>query len=436
MNILNQKVISHGTSLVKLDKRISELESKFSLFNSRVQEESNNRMELAKSQQINFSANSFQIQTLKEKIDQISKSTNDILSQFKLTMTKDISERTSQLQNIILEKSTIFDTLDKKAQNTQFMNRSFENNLKNKLNTIETDILSSIKKISNDVGENSVKIDFLEKKQTDNFNLVNNEISKINKKITQFQNEFNILNQFKDNSNENSVGMANDIFHQQEVINEFNTKIKDQMNNFELYTQKNNKIINDEINSLIQWKEEIYKNIETINEKTVKELNQFIDDMKKEIANNKDEISLIENHVNEEQKNFGNFIQEKIGTYEININKNLEYTNEDIKTLKKDVEMIKNKFEDFKEKTFEAVNDVEKFQNKKYDDLFRILSSNNLIKNNFRYNNQIGKDNSKINDSIINNSNRNNNNLELNEKYNKNIIINEQNYNIGLSRDN
>ena len=114
----------------------------------------------------------------------------------------------------------------------------------------------------------------------------------------------------------------------------------------------------------------------------------------------------------------------------------MEYTNEDIKTLKKDVEMIKNKFEDFKEKTFEAVNDVEKFQNKKYDDLFRILSSNNLIKNNFRYNNQIGKDNSKINDSIINNSNRNNNNLELNEKYNKNIIINEQNYNIGLSRDN
>ena len=436
MNILNQKVISHGTSLVKLEKRISELESKFSLFNSRVQEESNNRMELAKSQQINFSANSFQIQTLKEKIDQISKSTNDILSQFKLTMTKDISERTSQLQNIILEKSTIFDTMDKKAQNTQFMNRSFENNLKNKLNTIETDILSSIKKISNDVGENSVKIDFLEKKQTDNFNLVNNEISKINKRITQFQNEFNILNQFKDNSNENFVGMANDIFHQQEVINEFNTKIKDQMNNFELYTQKNNKIINDEINSLIQWKEEIYKNIETINEKTVKELNQFIDDMKKEIANNKDEISLIENHVNEEQKNFGNFIQEKIGSYEININKNLEYTNEDIKTLKKDVEMIKNKFEDFKEKTFEAVNDVEKFQNKKYDDLFRILSSNNLIKNNFRYNNQIGKDNSKINDSIINNSNRNNNNLELNEKYNKNIIINEQNYNIGLSRDN
>ena len=146
MNILNQKVISHGTSLVKLEKRISELESKFSLFNSRVQEESNNRMELAKSQQINFSANSFQIQTLKEKIDQISKSTNDILSQFKLTMTKDISERTSQLQNIILEKSTIFDTMDKKAQNTQFMNRSFENNLKNKLNTIETDILSSIKK--------------------------------------------------------------------------------------------------------------------------------------------------------------------------------------------------------------------------------------------------------------------------------------------------
>ena len=69
------------------------------------------------------------------------------------------------------------------------------------------------------------------------------------------------------------------------------------------------------------------------------------------------------------------------------------------------------------------MNDIEKYQNKKYDDLFRILSGNNLIKSNFRYNNKI-------------NNNTENNNIQLNEKNNNNIIIQEQNYNIGLSRDN
>jgi len=100
----------------------------------------------------------------------------------------------------------------------------------------------------------------------------------------------------------------------------------------------------------------------------------------------------------------------------------LEYCGEDIKGLRKDVDLLKINLNDFKEKTFEAVNDVEKYQNKKYDDLFRILSGNNLIKSNFRYNNKI--------------NNESNDNLELNEKKNNNIVIQEQNYNIGLSRDN
>ena len=97
-------------------------------------------------------------------------------------------------------------------------------------------------------------------------------------------------------------------------------------------------------------------------------------------------------------------------------------SDEDIKSLRKDLDLLKTNLNDFKEKTFEAVNDVEKYQNKKYDDLFRILSGNNLIKSNFRYNNKI---NSESND-----------NLELNERNNNNIVIQEQNYNIGLSRDN
>lgn len=294
--------------------------------------------------------------------------------------------------------------------------------MQSKLNTLENDILSTIKNISEDLRQNSAKIDFLEKKQNDNFNETKNQIMDINNKLLQFQNEFNALNKFKDNSNENFAGMANDIFHHQEMLDSFNEKIREQLNNFESISEKNNIAMNSEITKIIKMKEEIYKNIEIINSKTINEINKFIEDINSELKNNKNEISMLEKHITEEQKNFGNFIQEKMNNYEKSINKNLEYTDEDIKIMKKDIEMIKTNLNDFKEKTFEAVNDVEKFQNKKYDNLFRILSANNLIKSNFLYNNKINYNG--------------NENLEINEKNNNNIVIQEQNYNIGLSRDN
>ena len=411
MNKLSKKISSTSELINKLEQRISILESGFDLFTKRIQEESNSRLELAKSNQINYSANSFQIQALKEKIELISKSTNEALSQFQFNLTKDFSERTSHLQNVIIEKSTIFDTLDKKAQNTQ--------ELLFKL----ADIENYIKKIKEDIAQNTVKIEFLEKKQNDNYNTIKEQIMDINKNIMQFQNEFNIINKFKNNANENFAGMANDIFHQQETLEEFNNKIIEQMNNYELNSEKNNQKINEEINILKTWKDDIYKNIEIINEKTINEINKFIEDISNDINNNKNEISMMEKHITEEQNNFGNFIQEKMDNYENSINKNLTYCDEDIKLLRKDVDTLKINLNDFKEKTFDAVNDVEKFQNKKYDDLFRILSGNNLIKSNFRYNNN------KLN-------NNPNEKLELSEKNNNNIVIQQQNYNIGLSRDN
>ena len=411
MNKLSKKISSTSELINKLEQRISILESGFDLFTKRIQEESNSRLELAKSNQINYSANSFQIQALKEKIELISKSTNEALSQFQFNLTKDFSERTSHLQNVIMEKSTIFDTFDKKAQNTQ--------ELLFKL----ADIENYIKKIKEDIAQNTVKIEFLEKKQNDNYNTIKEQIMDINKNIMQFQNEFNIINKFKNNANENFAGMANDIFHQQETLEEFNNKIIEQMNNFELNSEKNNQKINEEINILKTWKDDIYKNIEIINEKTINEINKFIEDISNDINNNKNEISMMEKHITEEQNNFGNFIQEKMDNYENSINKNLTYCDEDIKLLRKDVDTLKINLNDFKEKTFDAVNDVEKFQNKKYDDLFRILSGNNSIKSNFRYNNN------KLN-------NNPNEKLELSEKNNNNIVIQQQNYNIGLSRDN
>ena len=421
MNILSKKLSTANALISKLDQRISSLESKYDIITKKIQEESNNRLELAKSSQKNYSNNSIQnkeIKEIKEKMEFLSKTTNEALSQIKKDITKDLGERTTQFQKIIQEKSNLFDTLDKKTKNAE--------NMQSKLNLVENDILSIIKKISDELDQNSVKINFLEKRQNENFNSTNEQIMDINKKIMQFQNEYNSINKFKENTNENFTAMANDIIHQQELIKEFVSKISERIGNFELDYEKNYSKLNEEINNLIQFKEEIYNNIEMVNAKTINEINKFIEDINNEIKNNKNEILLIEKHVTEEQNNFGNFIQEKMGNYETSINKNLEYCDEDIKTIKKDIDSLKANLDDFKEKTFEAVNDIEKYQNKKYDDLFRILSGNNLIKSNFRYNNKI---NSSVNETKKDN-------LQLNEKNNNNIIIQEQNYNIGLSRDN
>jgi len=423
MSKLSQQIPYNNITLSNLEKRISELENGFYYFNKKMQmqDESNNHFDFAKSQQIGNSDNSFQIQNLNEKIDLIAKSTNDILAQFKQNITKDFSERASELKNLIEEKTMRIDTYDKKTQDNQFLHKSFENNLQSKLSTIETEIISSIKSITEDLNTNSAKIDFIEKKQIEYNNLIKEQISSINKKIINFQNEFNILNQFKDNSNENFAGMASDIMQQQEIINNFTSKILEKMNNFELNTEKNSKAIDDEIKNLIKWKDDIYKNIEMINDKTISEINKFCDDVNKDLKNNQNEINLMEKHITDEQKNFAKFLQEKNDDFERNINKNVGYASEDIKLLQKDMNNLQKNLEDFKDKTFEVVNDVEKYQNKKYDDLFRIMITNNLVMPNFKYNNKIVKSNSP---PILDNQN------------NSNIIIKESNYNIGLSRDN
>lgn len=423
MSKLSQQIPYNNITLSNLEKRISELENGFYYFNKKMQmqDESNNHFDFAKSQQIGNSDNSFQIQNLNEKIDLIAKSTNDILAQFKQNITKDFSERASELKNLIEEKTMRIDTYDKKTQDNQFLHKSFENNLQSKLSTIETEIISSIKSITEDLNTNSAKIDFIEKKQIEYNNLIKEQISSINKKIINFQNEFNILNQFKDNSNENFAGMASDIMQQQEIINNFTSEILEKMNNFELNTEKNSKTIDDEIKNLIKWKDDIYKNIEMINDKTISEINKFCDDVNKDLKNNQNEINLMEKHITDEQKNFAKFLQEKNDDFERNINKNVGYASEDIKLLQKDMNNLQKNLEDFKDKTFEVVNDVEKYQNKKYDDLFRIMITNNLVMPNFKYNNKIVKSNSP---PILDNQN------------NSNIIIKESNYNIGLSRDN
>ena len=142
MKKLSQQIPSNNITISNLEKRISELENGFYYFNKKMQDESNIRFDFAKSQQIGNSDNSLQIQNLNEKIDLIVKSTNDILAQFKQNITKDFTERTSELKNLIEEKTMRIDTFDKKAQDNQFFHKSFENNLQSKLSTIETEIIS------------------------------------------------------------------------------------------------------------------------------------------------------------------------------------------------------------------------------------------------------------------------------------------------------
>ena len=62
------------------------------------------------------------------------------------------------------------------------------------------------------------------------------------------------------------------IFIREHDINNFTNKLSESLNNFELISAKNNKIIDDEIKSLIKWKEDIHKNIEMINDKTISEI--------------------------------------------------------------------------------------------------------------------------------------------------------------------
>ena len=388
MNALNQKIETTRNEVSTLSERLSILENRTKYLQNQLEEESTKRRQLETIQSKFSSINNNELSILKGKIDNVNQLMDDALSKFKIQIENNIKSKTAPLQNLLEQKNNIIidSASNRFLSENPFTQKIFEDNIKSKLSSLESDLLSTIKDLKQELNTNSAKIDFIEKNNTNNNLLFKEQINNLNNQMLIFQNKFVLLDEFTNNSNENFSGMANDIIQQQELINNFTNKLNFEISKCQNDIKDNEKILKNEIESLNSTKENLYGSIEKINSTAIDEISKFSEHISKDLKNYQNELEKFEQHIVNEQKNFTKFIQDKLGDHEMDVSKNLEYSFYDMKEMKKNLGNMQNNFEDFKDKIYVCINEIEEFQNKNYQNILRIFIKNNLIPPNFNYN--------------------------------------------------
>ena len=207
------------------------------------------------------------------------------------------------------------------------------------------------------------------------------DILNLNKELLELKNEINSLKSFKENSNNNFRNIQSDILNQEEIITNFTNKVsvmiseyEGKLNQFDIYFKKQNESLNSMKEDLINH----IKSSDNMISNKLSELNELIENYNNNQIN---EINNFEKHILDEEEKFNVFIQDKLNQEKENIQKMLYYSGEEINNLKNKSEQLEKNQDFIKNQFFNNLNEAEEFLTKKYEGLFRMLSSQNLIPN-------------------------------------------------------
>ena len=381
MNSVIKKVTNQDSDIKKLEKRIKDLENLTTNLSILFDEEKTKRKEFEENALIKQTGNYQQIENLKNAIDELSNLLNQSIEDIKLKTNNILDDRSNKLQNMIDKKMKLFDIYDKKTAENEFNHKNFEDNINLKFFNLKNEVESTFKNFREELNTNATRLDFFEKKLFDNLNTMKEEINNLNKDVLEIKNELNSLKLFKDNSNNNFKIIKSDMINQEEIITNFTNKVSlminefdNKLNQFDIYFKKQNESLN-------SMKEDLISHITSSDNKLANKLNDLNDII--ENYNNKqiNEINNFEKHILDEEEKFNLFIQDKLNLESENCKKMLYFSREEIHNLKNKCEKLEKNQDNIKNQFFNNLNEAEEFLTKKYEGLFRMLSGKNLIPN-------------------------------------------------------
>lgn len=411
---LKRKLETTNLTITKLDKRIKDLEILTTKVNERLNDESLKRMELQNIQLSSSEGNNFQIKTIKESIEQLATLLNNSFIEFKNSITQEFKDKTTNLQQIIEQKSNLIDDVIKSNSEYETVQKNLSEEIKTKLLNIENELNSSLKLFKEEISEKSNKIKDFEKIINDDHIFLEEQIGNINKQFSLIDKESNINKSFKTTINKKLADVETNLRNQKDNIYKLKNNYDTHLINYEEKINNVYTILRNESDNMRNIQDDIFRHFELIDNKTMSKLKELSDYFNNEIKMQQKEIENFEKHVLDEHTHFSNFFQEKMENFEENVNKNVSYSDGDIKQIKIMINKIKDEYDDLKQKMNDNINELNKFHNKKNDTLLKVLMSNNLIPPDFDYNSFCAwKGNTYIIDEIES-SKRNNFNINSN----------------------
>ena len=383
---LKRKLETTNLTIIKLDKRIKDLETLSTRVTERLNDESLKRMELQNNQLSSSEGNNFQIKTLKESIEQLATILNNSFNEFKLSITQELNDKTSNLQKIIEEKVITIDNAVKSNSEFEEIQKNLSEDVHSKLLNMENELNSSLKLFKEEINKKSNKIDNYEKIINDHHLFLEEQINNINRQFDSIEKESSINKIFKTNVNKNLADIETELRKQKEYLYKIKNNYDTHLTNYEEKINNFYNMIRNESENIHTVQDDIYRHIELMDNKSMSKLKELSDYFNKEIKMQQKEIEHFENHILEEHTHFSNFFQEKLEIFEENVNKNVSFTDVDIKQIKIFINSLKDENDNLKQRINDSINDLNKFHNKKNDTILKILMNNNLIPPDFDYN--------------------------------------------------
>jgi hypothetical protein len=380
MTSLVKKVPSQNPELKRMEKRINELENLTTSISMQLRDESSKRANLEENSLTNQTGNQTQIQTLKDTITQLGNLVNDSIEEIKMKSKNDFNEQYLKLQSYIDNKIKFINDLEKNNLNDNINKKKFDD-VNSKIFNLNNEFQLNIKNIRDELNSNISKIDFFEKKLIDNINNIKEEIQILNKEIIDIKNEIRAFKSFKDNSNNNFRMIKGDILKQEELITTFTNKVSLMLNEFEEKISKYDNLIIEQSEKYNSIKDDIMSKFTIQDNKLSSKLLELNDIIQEYHTSQCNEINNFEEHILKEEEKFNKFIQDKLILESENLKKMFSYYDDDYNNLKVKMENLEQNHDVMKNKFFNNLCEVEEFFRNKYDSLFSMINTQNILKN-------------------------------------------------------
>ena len=378
---IESKFADMNLDLSKINKKVFQFEQYQNHIENLIEEEAKLRQNVEKKTFLINENLTSEISKLKNGFDTFSKTIANHIEEIKDQILVDVKNNNNKFLNQFQSNLKRFDEYEKFFENRKDDKLFQLNEIENKISILEQVTGNQISVIKNQIKTNSDNIQLIQNKINDSNNLLNNEMSQLKEEIKILQSQIDELKSNKITNNDSFSKVKSDLTRlnqkNEQLQNELNLIVNDVQNKLKHY-ESINKMLNE---NFISIKNDINTQLDDMNSLSNKNYNKLQNDLLNQIKESKVQMDKFNINIIEENKKFIDYNQEQLKKQSDNVKQLFEISNDDLDLLKKKCEVLEDVIKKIRTEMINNINNVESFLTKRYDSIFRTMSSERAINN-------------------------------------------------------
>lgn len=378
---IESKFADMNLDLSKINKKVFQFEQYQNHIENLIEEEAKLRQNVEKKTFLINENLTSEISKIKNGFDTFSKTIANHIEEIKDQILVDVKNNNNKFLNQFQSNLKRFDEYEKFFENRKDDKLFQLNEIENKISILEQVTGNQISVIKNQIKTNSDNIQLIQNKINDSNNLLNNEMSQLKEEIKILQSQIDELKSNKITNNDSFSKIKSDLTRlnqkNEQLQNELNLIVNDVQNKLKHY-ESINKMLNE---NFISIKNDINTQLDDMNSLSNKNYNKLQNDLLNQIKESKVQMDKFNINIIEENKKFIDYNQEQLKKQSDNVKQLFEISNDDLDLLKKKCEVLEDVIKKIRTEMINNINNVESFLTKRYDSIFRTMSSERAINN-------------------------------------------------------